>query len=151
LTGSRYKLQNKILNMEFLPVLELIDRLCIARIKHERTQGANQAELDWYQERYQQLIGTLDTDQRSILDHNIAEITVIHNKIWDLEWQLKSGVEHLLPLDEIGRRAIAIRDWNNRRITYKNSIAALFSLEMREIKTDHLSDAEQLFNTVDTK
>ena len=139
------------MTMEFLPVLELIDRLCIARIKHERTQGTNQAELDWYQERYQQLIGTLDTDQRSILDHNIAEITVIHNKIWDLEWQLKSGVEHLLPLDEIGRRAIAIRDWNNRRITYKNSIAALFSLEMREIKTDHLSDAEQLFNTVDTK
>jgi hypothetical protein len=137
--------------MEFLPVLELIDRLCIARIKHERTQGANQAELDWYQERYQQLIGTLDADQRAILDHNIAEITVIHNRIWDLEWQLKSGVEHLLPLDEIGRRAIAIRDWNNKRITYKNSIAALFSLEMREIKTDHLSDAEQLFKTVDPK
>jgi hypothetical protein len=60
-------------------------------------------------------------------------------------------VEHLLPLDEIGRRAIAIRDWNNKRITYKNSIAALFSLEMREIKTDHLSDAEQLFKTVDPK
>jgi hypothetical protein len=137
--------------MEFLPVLELIDRLCIARIKHERTQGANQAELDWYQERYQQLIGTLDADQRAILDHNIAEITVIHNRIWDLEWQLKSGVEHLLPLDEIGRRAIAIRDWNNKRITYKNSIAALFILEMREIKTDHLSDAEQLFKTVDPK
>jgi hypothetical protein len=137
--------------MEFLPVLELIDRLCIARIKFERTQGANQAELDWYEQRYQQLIETLDADQRAILDHNIAEITVIHNQIWDLEWQLKSGVEHLLPLDEIGRRAIAIRNWNNKRITYKNSIAALFSLEMREIKTDHLSDAEQLFKTIDAK
>ena len=85
------------------------------------------------------------------LDHNIAEITVIHNKIWDLEWQLKSGVEHLLSMDEIGRRAIAIRDWNNRRITYKNSIAELFKLKMREIKTDHLSDPEQLFKTVDNK
>jgi hypothetical protein len=52
---------------------------------------------------------------------------------------------------EIGERAIAIRDWNNRRITYKNSIAELFGLELREIKTDHLSDAEQLFKTVDTK
>jgi hypothetical protein len=54
-------------------------------------------------------------------------------------------------MDEIGRRAIAIRDWNNRRITYKNSIAELFELKMREIKTDHLSDPEQLFKTVDTK
>lgn len=137
--------------MEFLPVLELIDRLCIARIKHERTQGANQDELDWYEDKYRGLIEIIDARQRATLDHNIAEITVIHNKIWDLEWQLKSGVEHLLPLDEIGRRAIAIRDWNNKRITYKNSIAELFGLKMREIKTDHLSDPEQLFKTVDTK
>ena len=139
------------MTMEFLPVLELIDRLCIARIKHERTSGANQDELDWYEDKYRQLIEIMDTRQRATLDHNIAEITVIHNQIWDLEWQLKSGVEHLLPMDEIGRRAIAIRDWNNRRITYKNSIAELFGLKMREIKTDHLSDPEQLFKTVDTK
>ena len=137
--------------MEFLPVLELIDRLCIARIKHERTKGTNQDELDWYEDKYRQLIEIMDTRQRATLDHNISEITVIHNQIWDLEWQLKSGVEHLLPMDEIGRRAIAIRDWNNRRITYKNSIAELFGLKMREIKTDHLSDPEQLFKTVDTK
>ena len=137
--------------MEFLPVLELIDRLCIARIKHERTKGANQDELDWYETRYQELTQTLDHAQRETLDHNIREITVIHNRIWDLEWQLKSGVEHLLPMDEIGRRAIAIRDWNNRRITYKNSIAELFGMKLREIKTDHLSDPEQLFKTVDTK
>jgi len=137
--------------MEFLPVLELIDRLCIARVKHERTKGANQDELDWYEDKYRQLVLTLDHDQRGTLDHNISEITVIHNRIWDLEWQLKSGVEHLLTMDEIGRRAIAIRDWNNRRITYKNSIAELFGLKMREIKTDHLSDPEQLFKTVDNK
>ena len=137
--------------MEFLPVLELIDRLCIARVKHERTNGANQDELDWYEDKYRQLVLTLDHDQRETLDHNISEITVIHNRIWDLEWQLKSGVENLLTMDEIGRRAIAIRDWNNRRITYKNSIAELFGLKMREIKTDHLSDPEQLFKTVDNK
>lgn len=137
--------------MKYLPELELIDRLCIARIKHERTSGANQDELDWYEDRYSELIATLTAEQRATLDHNIQEITVIHNRIWDLEWQLKSGVEHLLELDEIGRRAIAIRDWNNKRITYKNSIAELFGLKLREIKTDHLSDPEQLFKTVDTK
>jgi hypothetical protein len=137
--------------MQFLPELELIDRLCIARIKYERTTGGNQAELDWYEARNQELRARLTTAQCETLDYNIAEITKIHNKIWDLEWQLKSGVEHLLELAEIGQRAIAIRDWNNRRITYKNSIAELFGLEMREIKTDHLSDPEQLFKTVDNK
>ena len=137
--------------MEFLPVLELIDRLCIARVKYERTKGANQDELDWYEDKYSQLIKTLTADQRVTLDHNISEITVIHNRIWDLEWQLKSGVEHLLPMDEIGRRAIAIRDWNNRRIIYKNSIDELFALKMRDIKKDNLSDPDQLFKTVDYK
>ena len=137
--------------MQFLPELELIDRLCIARVKFERTSGGNQDELDWYEARYQELITDLSPDQLTQLQNDIAEITKIHNRIWDLEWQLKSGVEHLLELDEIGRRAIAIRDWNNRRITYKNSIADLFGLKLREIKTDHLSDPEQLFKTVDTK
>lgn len=137
--------------MQFLPELELIDRLCIARVKFERTSGGNQDELDWYEARYQELIADLSPDQLAQLQNDIAEITKIHNKIWDLEWQLKSGVEHLLELDEIGRRAIAIRDWNNRRITYKNSIAALFGLKLREIKTDHLSDPQQLFKTIDTK
>ena len=137
--------------MQFLPQLELIDRLCIARVKFERTSGGNQDELDWYQARYQELIADLLPEQLIQLQNDIAEITKIHNRIWDLEWQLKSGVEHLLEMDEIGRRAIAIRDWNNRRITYKNSIAALFGLKLREIKTDHLSDPEQLFKTVDNK
>lgn len=137
--------------MEFLPVLELVDRLCIARVKSERTDGGNPAELAWYEDRYQQLVEELGPEKTKILDYNIEEITRIHNTIWDLEWQLKSGVEHLLPMDEIGRRAIAIRDWNNRRISYKNSIAELFGVAVREIKTDHLSDSEQLFKTVDNK
>lgn len=137
--------------MQFLPELELIDRLCIARVKFERTSGGNQDELDWYENHYQELIQNLLPEQLIQLQNDISEITKIHNKIWDLEWQLKSGVEHLLDLEEIGRRAIAIRDWNNKRITYKNSIAQLFGLKLREIKTDHLSDPEKLFDTVDVK
>ena len=132
--------------MEFLPVLELIDRLCIARVKYERTAGSNQAELNWYEARYQELTAKLNSQQLDQLVSDIAEITRIHNTIWDLEWQLKSGVEQQLSLEEIGRRAIRIRDNNNRRIEFKNSIAALFGLEMREIKTDHLSDSEKLFD-----
>jgi hypothetical protein len=132
--------------MQFLPELELIDRLCIARIKHERTSGANQDELDWYEARYQELVSRLTASQIEKLKFNISEITAIHNQIWNLEWQLKSGVEHMLTMAEIGERAVAIRDWNNKRITYKNSIAELFNLKLREIKTDHLSA-----NSVDNK
>jgi len=126
--------------MEFLPVLELIDRLCIARVKHARTQGANQVELDWYEQRFRELPQSVE------LDADIQAMTDIHHAIWDLEWQLKSGVEQMLSLQEIGRRAISIRDFNNRRITYKNSIATILGHPVKEIKQDHLADG-----TVDIK
>lgn len=120
--------------MEFLPVLELIDRLCIARVKHIRTNGANQIELDWYEDKFRQL------PQSSELNDAIGAMTDIHHAIWDLEWQLKSGVEQMLSLQEIGRRAIAIRDFNNKRITYKNTVAKLLGHAVTELKQDHLAD-----------
>ena len=126
--------------MEYLPVLELIDRLCIARVKHVRTKGANQTELDWYEKQFKQL------DHSAELDEVIQKMTDIHHAIWDLEWQLKSGVEQMLSLEEIGRRAIAIRDFNNRRIAYKISVAKILNLPVTEIKQDHLADG-----TVDSK
>ena len=126
--------------MEFLPVLELIDRLCIARVKHARTQGANQVELDWYEQRFRQL------PQSAELDEAVQAMTDIHHAIWDLEWQLKSGVEQMLSLQDIGSRAIAIRDFNNRRIAFKNTVARILKHPVLEIKQDHLADG-----TVDIK
>lgn len=119
--------------MSFFPVLELIDRLCIARLKWEKTQ-ANQEELTWYEEQWQQFETAPEIDQ------HISDLTEIHRQIWNLEWQLKTGVEDQLSLEEIGRRAIAIRDWNNRRLILKNSAAELLNCKVREIKQDHLSD-----------
>ena len=114
----------------------LIDRLCIARVKHARTHGANQVELDWYEDKLREL------PRSSELDAAIQSMTDIHHTIWDLEWQLKSGVEQMLSLQEIGRRAIAIRDFNNKRIALKNSVADILNHPVREIKQDHLADGE---------
>ena len=113
-------------------MLELIDRLCIARIKWDKTQS-NRAELDWYEHEWSKFVSSPEIEQ------HIQELTQIHQKIWELEWQLKSGVEDRLSLDEIGRRAIAIRDWNNKRLVVKNSAAELLQCPVREIKSDHLS------------
>jgi hypothetical protein len=119
--------------MNFFPILELIDRLCIARVKWERTKS-NKEELDWYETVWHNLPSSPE------LEDNIKHLTEIHNEIWNLEWQLKSGVEEQLSLEEIGRRAIKIRDYNNKRIALKNSTAALFNSPVREIKQDHLSE-----------
>lgn len=114
------------------PVIELFDRLVIARIKWCRT-GANRAEIDFYENEISQYDVTSISDQ-------IAQLTHVHNHIWDLEKELKSGREHNLSLSEIGRRAIQIRDWNAQRIRIKNQIAEILGDPVREIKQDHASE-----------
>ena len=117
---------------KYLPTLsELIDRLSIADVKFART-GANQEELTWYMNQATQL----DLD---VIEDLYRNLMAIHNQIWELEAELKTGREAELPLEEIGRRAIAIRDHNNRRIAIKNAIAERLGCRVREIKQDHLS------------
>lgn len=118
--------------MSFFPISELVDRYTIARLKFDRTQ-ANQDELDFYNTQ----IASLDLTK---INQELDELFQIHHHIWDLESELKSGVEHRLSLEEIGRRAIEIRDWNKKRIKTKNLIADRLGSSVKEIKKDHLSE-----------
>ena len=113
------------------PVIELVDRYCIAKLKFEKT-SANQAELNFYQTQ----IADYNTQ---IITRELDQLYQIHAQIWSLESELKSGVEHQLPLEEIGRRAIQIRDWNNKRMALKNCMAEKLGCSVREIKRDHAS------------
>ena len=56
-----------------------------------------------------------------LVDREIDELYQIHAEIWALESEIKSGVEHKLTLEEIGRRAIQIRNWKDRKSTRLNS------------------------------
>lgn len=117
----------------FFPIFELVDRYVIAMLKYNKTQ-ANQAELDFYRDQ-------LSTYDLTVVNSELSELYNIHSNIWALESELKSGQENRLPLEEIGRRAIEIRNWNNQRIALKNAIAAkLGQGEIIEIKRNHLSE-----------
>ena len=113
------------------PIIELVDRLAIAEVKFKRTK-ANEEELLWY----------MNQAIRIDLTEIVAEyedLKRIHDEIWELESELKTGREAELALEEIGRRAIAIRDHNNKRVALKNLIAEKLGCSVREIKQDHLS------------
>jgi hypothetical protein len=72
---------------------------------------------------------------------NLKEAEVFMNllntnsKIWQLEFDIRQGKEQELGLEEIGRRALAIRDFNKQRIAYKNSISL-----NKEVKINHTSE-----------
>ena len=114
------------------PIIELVDRLAIAEIKFKRTK-ANEEELLWYMNE------AIRIDLSKIVDQ-YEDLKQIHNEIWELEAELKTGQEAQLSLEEIGRRAIAIRDHNNKRVKLKNTMAEKLNCSVREIKKDHLSE-----------
>lgn len=113
------------------PVIELLDRLAIAEIKFQRTKS-NTEELKWYREQSKSY-------DMKLVQTEFERLLEIHNQIWNLESDLKSGVEHKHSLEEIGQRAIQIRDLNNKRIRLKNTMAEILQCPVREVKQDHLS------------
>lgn len=114
------------------PIIELVDRLAIAEVKFKRTK-ANEEELLWYMNQ------ALRVDLTLIVDE-YEDLKRIHNEIWELESELKTGRDSELGLEEIGRRAIAVRDHNNKRIALKNAMAEKLGCKVKEIKQDHLSE-----------
>ena len=117
---------------DFFPVGELIDRLIIARIKSEKL-GLVTNESEWYESSVQDL----DLD---IVEPEMTALKQAHLKIWEMESLLKSGLEEQISLDEIGRRAIEIRNFNADRIAIKNAIGEKLNCPVIEIKQDHLSE-----------
>ncbi len=57
-------------------------------------------------------------------------------KIWMLEADIRNGKE--MPLEEVGRRALAIRDLNKNRVIAKAEIDKLFNATP-DVKIDHAS------------
>lgn len=115
------------------PVIELVDRYTIARVKYEKTAGANSAELEFYQRE----IDKLDV---GLIQHELTELENIHRRIWAMEDDFKKCRIDGVDLAEIGRRALEIRDINNHRVHYKNSMAAKCNDAVKEIKQDHTSE-----------
>ncbi len=109
------------------PLIELVDRYTIAQVKHQRTNGANQEELDFYQAQFKEF----DFEKISVW---LTALVDLHNSIWDLEDDFKKCKLDNVDLEEIGRRALEIRDFNNLRIQMKNHMAKLLDDPVREIK-----------------
>lgn len=110
-----------------LALIELVDRYCIAKLKFQKI-GNNQEEVDFYTEQMQKFdMGNIEND--------LNELIEIHRKIWDMEDDFKKCVvEKKYPMDEIGRRAILIRDINIDRYAIKNKIAEKLNDPIREKK-----------------
>ena len=116
------------------PVIEIVDRYAIAVVKHEKTNGANQEELNFYLEQMEEAnINPSDVKVIELIEH--------HRYVWSLEDDFKKAKIDALPLEEIGRRALYIRDIGYRRVDLKNALAEIVNDPVREIKKDHVTNS----------
>lgn len=110
---------------------EIIDRYTICKLKQERGQIDCSKEIE---DLHKELTEYPD------INGYIEELYKLHGEIWDLESDIKSGNESILGLEEIGRRAIKLRDMNRVRISIKNDINTKFREGYIEIKRNHGSE-----------
>ena len=115
-----------------IPISEILDRYSIALLKNRRVSADNEEEIV-------ALMRELSTYDASIINDYTEKLLSVNGKIWDLESDIRKGKEGELGLEEVGRRAIAIRDLNRIRVTYKNELVSIFNEGYKDIKINHAS------------
>ena len=109
-----------------MPLSEIIDRYTITLLKSERTHEDVSEELTAYKKEIP------DGDSVNTFIDRMYEI---NGKIWDTEGDIRRGVD--MPLEEVGRLALIVRDLNQIRNGIKGEIVDEFAEGFKEIKVNY--------------
>lgn len=122
---------------------EMADRLTILKLKVERLPQDNTISTQYglFIAEVDKIIQRFDQEMQDALQKEIGFLYNCNSKIWRLEFDIRNGKLGKHDLEEIGRRAIAIREINAERLSCKNRISELTeNLIMKDIKIDHASE-----------
>jgi len=122
-----------------MPISEILDRYSIAILKKERADAENSKEIN---DLRFEIDGYLK-DHYEFINQKIKDLIQVNGDIWDLESDIRRGKEGELGLEEVGRRAIKIREFNKTRITYKNDVVDYFGEGYKDIKINHVSSDDK--------
>jgi len=118
-----------------LSIGDVIDRWTIAYLKMYR------GKVDTSSEQYAYLEYCQSYDQK-VLKDAWDKMLEANGNIWTLESDIRQGKEGELGLEEVGRRALAIRDLNAGRIKVKNELNEHFKEGFIELKVNHASEVK---------
>ena len=115
-----------------MPLSEILDRYTITKLKSERTNEDVSVELKTYKAE----IDNPDYVERSNhIASFIDRLYGINGQLWDTEKDIRNGVD--MPLKEVGRLALKVRDLNCKRNEIKAEIVDAFSEGFKEIKINY--------------
>jgi hypothetical protein len=116
-----------------MPIGDIADRYSICKLKSERLGLDNSKELDELKN---------ELNKYEDIDIYVGKLYEVNGQIWDLESDIRKEKEDELGLEEVGRRAIKIRGFNNIRVSYKNEISSKYNEGFIEVKMNHGSQKE---------
>jgi hypothetical protein len=70
----------------------------------------------------------------------VNRLREVNAAIWELEKDLRAGKEGMMTLQDIGRRALQIRDLNKKRVEIKNELVGIAGSGFPDIKVQHASE-----------
>lgn len=125
------------------PLDELLDKRSIIQLKIERipdleTKHRLVKEVMDYSLAIGEYVGEKVCSEMEVYKWH-EQLYQINGKIWDLEAAIRQGKEGELGLEEVGKRAIAIREDNGKRIRIKSDIVEKTGLGYKDIKVNHAS------------
>ena len=109
-----------------MPLSEIIDRYTITLLKSQRTNEDVSNELNAYKK---------ETPDGELIKVFIERMYDINGQIWDTEGDIRKGVD--MPLEEVGRLALIVRDLNQIRNGIKGEIVDEFAEGFKEIKVNY--------------
>ena len=115
-----------------MPLSEILDRYTITKLKSERTNESVDDELRAYKREIDQPNYVEKSQQ---IESFIDRLYEINGELWDTEGDIRKGID--MPLEEIGRLALKVRDLNCERNEIKAEIVDAFAEGFKEIKINY--------------
>ena len=115
-----------------MPLSEILDRYTITKLKSERTNEDVSEELKTYKAEIEKPIYSEKFNQVISFIERLYEI---NGQLWDTEKDIRNGVD--MPLEEVGRLALKVRDLNCKRNEIKGEVVDIFAEGFKEIKINY--------------
>ena len=115
-----------------VPEGDIIDRYSILQLRIEHGDEIAKNEIALYQTEVDKLIN----NERILFLYK--ELYHANASIWNLESNLRQGNLGNIPLEEVGKTALEIRNINRQRVAAKNAINQFFGRAI-DHKIDHAS------------
>lgn len=120
---------------------EIVDRLSI--LFHKVNKVGSECFPEFFAYAKEVLLNSRPEDFEDLVKA-LRELYKINGIIWALEADIRKGKEGQMGLEEVGRRALEIREYNRQRVDIRNRLAEKRG-HFRDVKIEHSSSSGEDF------